>query len=243
MKESKGVFTITKGTKTVIMVMTVLVLIGILIAWVYYGNINKAEDPRVVEAKIKYNDYVKYVKENNFDGVFGVLDTMELIYLAYEDYSDSYEIGVVQNNRAAAWLTHAILEENDSLKHNCLEKARKYTDKGINLFTNWLTEYEKLSEDEILKKIEVFYQPSDDIYKELDLNKIIKKRVQDIKMAQVETPRRLSVAYTNLAIICRHSDDYQNAMLHNKKALELWPENLTAKNNINILCGFKLQNT
>ena len=73
--------------------------------------------------------------ENNVDGAFAVMDTMEQIYLAFEDYADSYEVGVIQNNRAAAWLTLAISEENDSIKREYLSKARAYTDKGINIFT------------------------------------------------------------------------------------------------------------
>ncbi len=57
----------------------------------------------------------------------------------------------------------------------------------------------------------------------------------------METSRQLSVTYTNRGAICRHSDDYQNAMLNNKIVLELWPDNLTAKNYINILLGRPLE--
>ncbi len=237
MEGSKSIFEITKGTKAVIIVMTVLVLIGILIAYRYYGKINSGEDPRIIEAKVKYSDYHKFVNENNIEGVFNILDTIEQIYQRHDDYKASYEVGVLQNNRAAAWLTRAISENDNTLKQGYLKKARKFTDKAIDLFTNWLDEYEELSEPDIYRKIHAFYNPEESIYHELDIDDIIDKRIQDIVIAQLETKRRLSVAYTNLGTIYRHSDDYTSAIKHNKKALELWPENLTAKNNINILLG------
>ncbi len=241
MEKKENIFTITKGTKTVIMVMTVLVLIGILIARFYYDGINKSEDPRVLNAKHLYKDYSKFVNENNYDSVFSVLDKIEQIYLAHKDYKKSYEVGVVYNNRAAVWLTLAISEKNDSLKKSYLQKAKKVTDKAIRLFNGWLDMFGKESEDKIYKMVYGYYEQGNSIYKDLDINKIINKRAESMLLAQLETPRRLSVAYTNLGTIYRHSEDYKNAMLNNKKALELWPENLTAKNNINILLGRPLE--
>jgi tetratricopeptide (TPR) repeat protein len=154
----------------------------------------------------------------------------------------SYEVGVVYNNRAAVWLTIAISENNDSIKKKTyLQKARMATDRAINLFKGWIDKFGNEPEDMIYKMVYGYYNHDSSIYKDLDIHKIIDKRVEDMLIAQLETPRRLSVAYTNLGTICRHSEDYESAMLNNKKALELWPDNLTAKNNINILLGRPLE--
>lgn len=237
MQEKERKYTERKGTKTVIAVMTVLVLFGILIAYLYYNKINKSEDPRVVMAKVKYGDYNQLVVKNDFDAVFKTLDTIEQIYLRCEDYKNSYEMGVVQNNKAAAWLTLALIEKDDSVKFSYLDSAKQYTEKGIEIFMNWQKDYQTLERNDIIIKISGFYDPKDSAFKNLNLVDIINKRTDDIIKAQTETNRRLSVAYTNLATIFRHSGDYEKAILLNKKALGLWPDNLTAKNNINILLG------
>ena len=56
-----------------------------------------------------------------------------------------------------------------------------------------------------------------------------------------ETPRRLSVSYTNLGIMYRFREDYENAALSYKKAMDLWEDNLSAENNLNILLGRPLK--
>jgi hypothetical protein len=71
----------------------------------------------------------------------------------------------------------------------------------------------------------------------VNLDAIIKNRVREIQTAQVETKRRLSVSYTNLGIIRRHENNPEEAYGYYTKALDMWSENLAAKNNINILFG------
>jgi tetratricopeptide (TPR) repeat protein len=69
------------------------------------------------------------------------------------------------------------------------------------------------------------------------LDAIIRNRVKEIMSARIETPRRLSVSYTNLGIIKRHENEVEKAYDYYNKALELWDENHAAKNNMNILFG------
>ncbi len=218
--------------------MTVLVLIGISIAYVYYGNINKAEDPRVVEAKYQYKAYNLFVAKNDYQSVFATLDTIKNIYLQFTDYQNSYELGVVYNNESAIWLTSALLkisDEQNSLAE--LDSAKKYAEKSILIYESWLNEFRNLSEKDVLIRVNDYYKNPHKTFENKDISKIIAKRTDDIIVAQKETIKRLSVAYTNLGIIQRHNSDYERAMESYKKALALWEGNRSAKNNINILLG------
>ena len=238
MSKKPSILNITKGTKTVILVMTVLVLIGVYIAYVYYDGINNAEDPRVIKAKYQYKAYNEFVNQNNFEAVFATLDTIENIYSEFSDYRNSYEMGVVYNNRSAVWITialRAVSENND--RSSYLDSAKIYSEKSIKIYESWINEYEKLTKNDILNNIKKYYSESDPVYADNDLIKIIDKRADDIVLAQNETLKRLSVAYTNLGIIQRHLAEYDNAMASYKRALELWKANRSAKNNINILLG------
>lgn len=233
-----NIFHINRGTKTVILIMTVLVLIGITIAYFYYGSINKAEDPRVVEAKYQYKAYNELVVKNDYQSVFATLDTIENIYLQFPDYQDSYELGVVYNNKSAVWLTSALYKTSDEQqKQSEFDSAKKYSEKSIIIYENWLKEFGNLSKEDVLTKVKDYYTKPHKIFENTDIDKIIEKRTDDILTAQKETPKRLSVAFTNLGIIQRHNSEYDNAMTSYKKALELWEGNRSAKNNINILLG------
>lgn len=223
-----------KGTKTVILVITIITSIGIAMAY-YYNRIKKTEDPRIVQTKAKYESYNKLLAVNDYDGVFRTLDTIEQIFLSYNDYKSSFEMGVLQNNKAAAWLTLALNAEDDSIKYIYLENARQFTTKGIEIFENWQKEFEGLERNDIIMKISEFYNPDDTLFRNLKLVNIINKRTEDIQIAQQESYRRLSIAYTNLGTICSQSRDYEHARKYNRKALDLWPDNKTAKNNISIL--------
>ena len=78
-------------------------------------------------------------------------------------------------------------------------------------------------------------------YTEKEKINFISKRVSEIVDAQNETPRRLSVAYTNLGIIKRHQEKYKDAIDCYTKAIELWDMNLAAENNLNTLLGRPLK--
>ncbi len=222
--------------------MTVLVIIGVIIAKIYYGNLDKSEDPRVIEAKLLYKKYNVYAENNNYEGVFQLLDSIKNIYSQFPDYKNSFEIGVVYNNIGATWLNSALFKAEDSLKQSFLDSAKTYCEQSASIYINWLSEFKDISEEEINKKVNSYYEKADAKYfKDKNLDKIKSKRLKDIQNAQIETERRLSVVYTNLGIISRHYMFYDDAINYYKKALALWEDNLTAKNNINILLGRELE--
>jgi len=236
----KNIFKIKKGTVIVISTMTIIVLIGITTAWLYYGNINKSEDPRVVEAKLKYKRYNTLAEQKKYDEVFNLLDSIYNIYNQYDDYKNSYEIGVILNNKAALYLTIALFETqktNDSL----LSLAKVNIEKSIKIYETWLNEHEKLSEIEIREKLKPIYYKKNNIFDQNKTENYINKRTKEIILAQAETKRRLSVSYTNLGIIQRHENKTEEALKTYKKALDLWKNNLTAENNINIILGKPLR--
>jgi len=218
--------------------MTVLVIVGVVIAKIYYGNVNASEDPRVIEAKQLYKKYNVYTENNDYKAVFQLLDSIKDIYSNYYDYQNSFEVGVIYNNIGATWLSSALFESGDSLKMPFLDSAKKNIEKSIIIYESWLAEFNGISEKDIYEKVNSYYNVIDEyIFENKDIEKIKKKRLYDILDARIETKRRLSVAYTNLGIISRHNMLFDEAIYYYKKALTLWEDNLTAKNNINVLLG------
>ena len=228
------------------MIMMVVVLAGILIAKVYYTKINKSVDPRIKPARELYGQYNSLAQDNNFRAIFSLLDSVESVYGRIPHYNDSFEMGVLWNNRAAAWLTIAMYRDSiqgsgsndysnlgiDSL----LELARVSAGKSIEIYRDWLSWYEGKNSDEISRMIRDEFLIGLDGTKE-ELSGYLKARVKEIEDAQWETNRRLSVAYTNLGIIFRLEDKLEEAAKMYATALELWEDNLSAENNLNRLLG------
>ncbi len=231
-----SIFQITTGTKKLLSAMLIVSSIGITIAYYYYDSINKAEDPRVTEARYLLKRFDKLMDENDYLAVFSLLDQIENIYKNAKGYENSYEMGVVYNNRTATYLILGLYESSDKKdKKKYLRLALDATRKSIDIYEKWLSAYGTLTEEELYNKIKPYFTPED--LKGCEVEKIIKKRVDDIKLAQIETKRRLSVSYTNLGIIQRHQYKQQDALKSYAEALKLWPDNHTAKNNLNVLLG------
>jgi len=232
------IFKIEKNTITVVAVMVAIVIIGLVVAWNYYGSINNSEDPRVVMAKNIYKRYDKLANENKYIEILSLLDSMSNIYNKHDDYRNSYEMGVVYNNRVAVLITIALFETNDSLvKDSLLILAKKDALAAINIYNDWTSEFGTLTEVQIRAKVEPIYMASNNEFEIEKIEQYVNKRIRDIELAQTETPRRLSVCYTNLGIIFRHQGSYEEAINSYQKALELWSSNLTAENNINVILG------
>lgn len=228
-------FVLNKSTKILITIMIAISIIAILIAWIYYSGINNSEDPRVIEAKTKYEHYQKYISENNTEAVLAVLDSIILIYNQFDDYKNSFEPAVTYNNFAAVYLTKALYHTAiEEVKDSLLNIAKNYTEKSIRLYQKWITEFNDLEEEAIKNKVDEIYKNSS-INNHHYIDKIKQKRIEDLIEAQKETPRRLSVSYTNLGIIMRHKYMQDSALVCYQKALELWDGNKTAKNNLNVL--------
>lgn len=228
----------TTGTKKVLAAMIIITSLGLATAYFYYQWVNEAEDPRVLEARYMLKKFDKLIEDKDYFAVFPLLDKIEKIYLNTPGYEKSYEMGVVNNNRTAAYLLLALYETGEDekkKKEHYLKSALECTQKSIEIYEDWIDLYGTLTEDELYSKIEGYFRT--DSLKGQEIDRIISKRVDDLEMAQLETRRRLSVSYTNLGIIQRHQYRQKAAVKSYVKALELWPDNHTAKNNLNVLLG------
>jgi len=132
----------------------------------------------------------------------------------------------------------ALYKTTDSLERAIfLSIAKKNIDSGIVVYTSWLNKNEKLFKDEIMENEKPYFPINDPDFIGRNYNKILNKRVDDLILAQKETPRRLSVCYTNLGIILRHQYKQNEAVECYIKAMKLWKDNFTARNNFNVLMG------
>jgi len=226
-----------KRTRVLIIIMSSLVLIAILIAHFWFKYQNDSADPRVVVANKLYAGYNNLAMAGDFDKVFHLLDTLETIYLKIPHYHNSYEMGVIYNNRAAACITLAISPETeDSLvKDSLLSMAEVFVLRSIELYTNWLNEWSDLDQNQTMERLLPFFRTDDPVFQGNDVHRYIRKRAREIETARFETPRRLSASYTNLGIVYRHRKKYDEAVQQYLMALELWGDNLAAENNLNTL--------
>ena len=237
---------INKNKRALILTMIALSFVVIVFSYFYYKNINKSKDPRVKQARELYEKYNNFASQNDFENVFALLDSVENIYKSVNHFSKSFEVGVLYNNRAAAYLTMAIYENKSESfmllsKDSLLKLAQNSIHKSISIYENWLDEYSDKSTIEINELIINDYLLGFENYSEKDKVRFTNNRVKEIETAQYETERRLSVAYTNLGIIHRHFEQFENAINNYQKAIELWDQNLTAQNNLNILLGKPLK--
>ncbi len=232
--------------KSLIIVMASLFAIGFAVAKIYYSNENKYVDPRVIPARELYSKYNNYAQENDFSAVFSLLDSIEYVYNNIPHYKRSYEIGVIYNNRAASYLTMAIHFADSSLsldgvnilsKDSLLNLGKKDALTSIEFYNNWLAEFGEKDLKEIESLVKSQFLQGINVETDKDRAKFLATRMEEIENAKYETPRRLSVAYTNLGIVERHSGNLEEAIKLYTKALDLWERNLTAKNNINVLLG------
>ncbi|MDX9903531.1 MAG: tetratricopeptide repeat protein, partial [Bacteroidales bacterium] len=78
---------------------------------------------------------------------------------------------------------------------------------------------------------------ADPAFAGLNFNNIFRKRVKDMMLARVETPRRLSVSYTNKGTAYRHMLMPDSALVFYERALSIWKQNRTAESNLSVLLG------
>lgn len=234
----KSIFTLTGKSKILIIFMLCISAVGFIIAYFYYSGVNQSEDPRVVETKYMFLRYDKHIDNKQYGKAMQVLDSVQQILQRTPGYPESYELGIVYNNRASILLSMALYQTADSLeKSRQLQIAKCYLDTCITIYSDWMDKNENLSEKEILQELKLTFPEEDKAFKSKNYNKIIRKRVRDLQAAQQETPRRLSVSLTNLGIIQRHLYLQTEAMLSYEKAISLWKDNYTARSNFNVLMG------
>ncbi len=239
-----------RATRALIMIMIALVVTGFLIARHYYRSANRAVDPRIVPARELYARYDNYAREGNYYKIFSLLDSVEAVYKAYPHYENSFEMGVLYNNRGAALITISLFRDSIRADYNPLfntspdsimNMAEYNIEKAISIYNDWIEYYGDKSSEDIAELIDTEFRRkmiTDDT--EL-INKYLKARVDEIMTAVKETERRLSVCYTNMGVIRRHNGEYEEAVRCYEKALGLWDRNLSAENNLNTLLGKPLK--
>lgn len=207
-------------------------------AYIYYDNKNKADDPRIVETKYMFRRFDELMKVGKYSAALPVLDSIESIFIRVPGYNESFELGLVYNNRCSAYLSTALYIVKDSTEKDELLKLAKFNvDSGIKIYNLWMEENSDLTEEELFEIIKPYFPENDPAFKNRDYNRILTKRVNDLLLAQKETPRRLSVCYTNLGIIQRHQLKQAEALESYINAIKLWKDNYTARNNFNVLMG------
>ena len=207
-------------------------------------------DPRILEARELYSTYNGMAQEGDYYRVFALLDSIERIYKQHDHYRNSFELGVLDNNRAAALLTLALHSEtiapaahpfpgisSDSL----VNLAEVHVNRAIRTYTEWHDLYASKSSRQILQTIEKEFLEGLEQAEPGLRSKYLEARVDEIKVAVMENDRRLSVCFTNLGLVHRHMGDNESAVKQYEKAIELWDRNLEAENNLNRLLNRPLK--
>jgi tetratricopeptide (TPR) repeat protein len=234
---------INKQIRSLILIMSVLVLVSIVITRIYYRNKNASADPRVTPARELYENYNRYAAATLFDSVFLLMDTIESIYQKVDHYANSFEVGVLYNNRGATWLTMGLFgAQYDSIqKDSIVNLAESAIRRSITIYKDWKEQFGGLESENIPGHIRSDFLSGLEMYSQEEREKFLQTRVEEITDAQSEIERRLSVSHSNLGMVHRHRETYDSAAICYQKALELWDRNLTAENNLNILLGRPLK--
>jgi tetratricopeptide (TPR) repeat protein len=234
----------TNTPRALIYAMVAVVFIGLGIAYLYYNGINRTVDPRIREARVLYEKYNTFAQSEQYDSVFWLMDTIESIYASVAHYRNGYETGVLYNNRAAACLSlfldpDKIGPVQDSTLY--LQRAEEMVRRSIAIYDRWLATYTGKDEPAIYRIAGEDFGKGLEAYDPGQQAAFLDRRVKEIIEARKENPRRLSVSYTNLGTIKRHRQSYDSAAAYYMKAIELWDQNLTAENNLNILLNRPLK--
>ena len=235
----KDIFIITRGTKVILVITFSVSVVAVLVAFFYYRDLNNLEDPRIRKAKELLSLFEKESGKINNLANFYLLDSANIIFRSIPDYKFSFEPGLIYNNKCSSLLMVAIYDSTVSRdeKNKLLDIAMKYCDSSMVVYKNWISDWEKLSYEEIAERIRLYMDDSDTVFDGLNFKRIFDKRVKDIIAAQIETPRRLSVSLTNKGTIYRHQLLVDSALSCYNQSLIIWKDNRTAKSNLSVLMG------
>ncbi len=235
----KDIFTFTRGTRILLVITLSVAATAIVFAWFYYRSLNLSEDPRIAEARKLMMEFEKPgVGINSIDS-FYLLDSALSVFNSLPDYRNSYEVGVIFNNKCSALLIKVVYDSlaGEDVMSEVRNAARYYNDLSISVYDSWIGEWGTLDENGIEEKIRPLMKETDPSFTGFNYERIIKRRIKNIKLAQTETPRRLSVAFTNKGTLLRHSGKPDSAYYFYNRALGLWKENRVARSNISVLMG------
>jgi tetratricopeptide (TPR) repeat protein len=235
----RDLFVISRGTRVVFFITLAVSLLAVFAAVVYYSRLNRAEDPRVLEARRLLHESGELSADNQVSAVFARLDSAAAIYRSLPDYRDSFEPGIIQNNKSSMLLLSAIYDTTvtGDGKEMLLKLAMRYCDSSIFIYERWISDWGNLTEEQLKEGIEPFMKRDDPAFAGLDYDRVLGRRVKALAAAQTETKRRLSVSLTNKAAIYRHLGNADSSLLCLNRALELWSANRTAKSNLSVLLG------
>lgn len=231
-------------------IMIIIVLAGVIIARSYYGNLNRSVDPRILHARELYEQYDPIARTGNYYRIFALLDSISGIYTGIPHYAESFELGVLQNNRAAALLTIALhgdsipesLNPYQSLhRDSVVALAEKHILTAIGIYQGWNSRFGGMEDPEIRRLIEGEFMTGLEQADPGQDSKYLTNRVKEIQTSIGENQRRLSVCYTNLGLVYRFQEQYPEAVAQYEMAMELWDRNLDAENNLNKLLGKPLK--
>jgi len=235
----KEIFKITRGTRVILTITLSVAIVTLVFARFYYWSLNQSEDPRIAEAR-------KLMIEFDKDGLsmasaesLYLLDSALAIFSRIPGYNESFEKGVIYNNKCSALLLKALYDSiagADAMRMY-LEQAKFFNDLSINNYRGWLDKWGTLDDKEAEQLIRPSMPETDPAFAGLNYERIIRRRIKNIMLARIETPRRLSVAYTNRGTYFRHTGVPDSALYYFDKALLLWEENRVARSNISVLLG------
>ncbi len=235
----KDLTVISPGTRKLLAITLSVALAAVIFAFFHYRQVNRSEDPRVARARFLMAEYDRLSGGTDSYSLFHLLDSADRIYRSVPGYGSSYERGVIYNNRGSSFLVNALYDSTltESGKIAFLELSVTYADSAITVYRNWLDEWEVLSEEEIAGRLMSEMSEADPAFTGLNFNSIFRKRVRDVMLARVETPRRLSVSYTNKGTAYRHMMMPDSALAYYERALSTWKHNRTAESNLSVLLG------
>jgi hypothetical protein len=233
------IFKITRGTRVIFSITLSVSLVAIVFAFFYYRSINRSEDPRIEKARLYLKKYEEFSVIIGNQNTFSYLDSAMAVFRSLPDYESSFETGLIYNNKCSATLLSAMYGNvpDSGFKFRLLSISMKYCDTSIFIYNRWMNEWGSLSRDEIGKNLKKYMKNDDPAFSLFNFEKILLRRVRNIEMAQIETPRRLSVSYSNKGAIFRHMMLTDSSVFYYRKALSLWKDNRIAKSNLNVLMG------
>jgi hypothetical protein len=234
----RDIFKVTRGTRVILAITLSVALAASSFALFYYRSINRSEDPRILKSRQLLSEFEKTSSDLQISVPFLILDSALTIFRSLPDYEDSFETGVIYNNKCSSLLMKALYDTCiiDHEKAVLLDLSLAFCDTAIIIYEKWIDDWGKLSQPEIEERLKLFMKPDDPSLAD-NFERIFKRRVKNTIMAQNETPRRLSVSLTNKGTIYRHMLKQDSAFICYREALVLWKENRIARSNMSVLTG------
>ncbi|MBE0640814.1 MAG: hypothetical protein IH599_02180 [Bacteroidales bacterium] len=234
----------------IVLIMTVVVAVASVIIWRHYRNLNAGVDPRIIKARELYGSYNASVAAGDYPAVLALLDTAEEIYSGIPHYADSWEMGVLRNNRAALCLTIALYADSIPAENHpfpgvgqdsLITLTADHLAIAMKIYESMDDQYGGLTQEQIAEQIRDEFLDGLEDYESEAQDRFIETRAKEIINALTEKDMRMSVCHTNLGIVARYRTDYEGAIEHYQTALRLWDRNLEAENNLNSLLGLPLK--